>query len=646
MKRVCLSLIPLLAILILPSCLKAAEFPPITEEERAIVSVPGEPNAPAAVLFQKGEFLMMGYGQGIGSRASHLRIQVRMKILTEEGKSRGEITVQHSDATRLESFEGRTVLPDGRIVPVPAQAKFLRKTSRSKKTFETAMAFPAVEVGAILDYQYETVFKSPWFLEPWHFSDEVPVRYSEIVFKTATGWHMNPWIRSPVGVKIQQDYRVSAEGEERRAWAVNVPSVLQEPLGPPAADLSTQMLLLPTAYFSPELTLQLMQTWEVLAIWMHETYEKLRRKDSGVAQQARGIAGSGSQRQKAEALYRFVRDQIKTEPGVGIFADPEFPPRKVLAERRGEPAGKALLLQVMLKAVGIDSLVIWAADRSRGAIDTKVPSPYWFDTLLVGVQVDNETVFLDPSDTALAFGQLRAGYEGAWALIAGARQVRSLTLPQTPFDQNVRRAEIDLALDDAGRLSGKGSLLLTGQHAWQKIDWQEDEASTLKAWTDWLAEHYRDFQISDVKAAELPDERKVTVTWSMAQREEEVLGDESSLAPCAPLGPVTQPLVQSAASRKTKVMFEFADRDEVELRLRWPEGWEPESLPAPAAVQKQVGALDAGVEMKREERSLVYRRRFDITRKTLGGSEDYVEAQALFAEAEKSDAQKLFLVRR
>jgi hypothetical protein len=58
----------ILASLILTSTLlgaraaAAADFPPITDEERALAAVPGAPNAPAVVLFKKGEFLMAGYG--------------------------------------------------------------------------------------------------------------------------------------------------------------------------------------------------------------------------------------------------------------------------------------------------------------------------------------------------------------------------------------------------------------------------------------------------------------------------------------------------------------------------------------------------------------------------------------------------------
>src|SRR3954469_21413999 len=219
-------------ILALPASRGAAaeDFPPITDEERALTAVPGEPNAPAVVLYRKGEFLLAGYGTQRGGNASLLRVQVRMKILTEAGKSNGEVVISHSDARRLHGFQGRTVLPDGRVVPVPPDAEFVRKTSRTHKTFTTAVAFPAVQVGAILDYQYELGFDSIFQLEPWYFSDELPVRYSEVVFKAPSNLATQAWSRALAGVQVKRDH--TASGFATSAWVENLPSVPDDPYGP------------------------------------------------------------------------------------------------------------------------------------------------------------------------------------------------------------------------------------------------------------------------------------------------------------------------------------------------------------------------------------------------------------------------------
>lgn len=628
----------LFSFLIAGSRITAAELPPITDEERALTSVAGEPNAPAVILFKTAEFLMAGYELQTGAPVSYLRVHVRKKILTEEGKSDGEIAISHSDFTRLQRFEGRTVRSDGQVVPVPPDARFVRKTSRSRKTYQTAVAFPAVEVGAILDYSYELKLESILLLEPWYFSEDVPVRYSEIVFKTPPTLDIQVWTRSPLGAKVQRETEKNSSGYRIRAWGDSLPAVPDDAYSPPFADMAAQIMVLPVGSFFKD--------WPQACRLVGEGYTLFRWKDGDLVRRARELAGSEAPRRRAEILYRFVRDRIETEPFIGVFVDPDSNLAKILAEGRGDRAEKAVLLQAMLKAVRIGSRLVWAADRSRGAIDPQLPNPRWFDTVLVLVELDGQRFFLDPSDSALGFGQLRAGYEGTTALIHDHEKPETIILPETPFDRNLRRAEIDLALDGEGRLSGTGTLRLTGHHAWEKTDWQEDEAKTLDAWKSWLAASYRHFQISDLKVAESPDEGRVTLTWTMAEREEEVLGDEASVVPSAPLGPRAQPFVQPAASRRSPVMFDFPDREEVELRLRWPEGWTVDSLPRLIAARRAVGALSVEAELREEERSLVYRRRFDITRRVLASPQVYEAVRSLFAEVERSDAQALLLVRR
>lgn len=636
----------LLTGLFLGGPLLAADFPPVTEQERSLTAVAGEPNAPAVVLFKKSELLMMGYGRQ-GQVSSSLLVRARTKILTEEGKSRGEVSIPHSGYARLQGFQGRTVLPDGRVLPLAADAKFVRKTSARQKRSVTSVVFPGVEVGAILDYQYELRFDSPFYLEPWYFSDEVPVVHSEVTFKVPAAVQAKAWSSDPYKVGLQTDSRKTSDGTEVRVWAENLPSIPDEPFSMPFADLATQMMLLPTAYSDAAVHQPLLESWESICKIVDEVYQKALRKDGDAVKTARSIAGAGKDaRQKAEAVYRFVRDEVATEGYAGIWLGEGSTVGKTLADRRGDSAEKALLLQKMLEAVQIEARPVWAADRWRGQIDPELANPAWFDRVLVAAEIGGQRVFLDPSDRALGFGQLRYDYEGTPAVIHDRKKPETVVLPETPFDQNARRAVIDLTLGEDGALAGTGELVLTGAHAWERIDWQDDEARTLEAWKKWLEESYDGFAVSEVKFEERPDERKVQLTWKLAQREEDVLGDEASLVPSRPLGPLAQPFVQEGSKRRSQVLFAYSDRDEVELRLHWPEGWKVETLPSLAKQEKPGGAFVVEVEETEGERSLVYRRRFDLRSRMLASSKDYDAVRALYAAVEKSDAQPLALVRR
>jgi transglutaminase-like putative cysteine protease len=629
--------------LTLPGARAAAEdFAPITAEERALTAVPGEPNAPAVVLFRKGEFLLSGYGLQRGSQTSLLRVQVRMKILTEAGKSNGEVVISHSDARRLHGFQARTVLPDGRIVPVPPDARFVRKTSRTHKTFTTAVAFPAVQVGAILDYQYELGFDSIFYLEPWYFSDEIPVRYSEVVFKTPPELALQAWSRALTGVKTEQSQ--SASGYVTKAWAESLPPVPDDPYGPPFKDLAAQMLMLPTVRTSPYRE-PLFESWRSTCVLLGREYDQVRKRDGGVAEKAREIAGAGSPREKAQAIYRFVRDQIEDDVYIGVIADPAASLGKILSQRKASRAERALLLEAMLRAAGLEPRLVWAADRDRVTIDPQLPSPEWFDTMLVRVMLDGQPVYLDPSDRALGFGRLSAGHEGTQAVLFDVKTPETAVLPETPYYKSLRRAEIDLTLGADGRLTGTGALRLTGQQVARTVDW-EARAGAVEVWKAWLEKRFPGFQIAAVQPSQSIDDGTATVTWTLAQRPEEVLGDETAVVPSAPLGPLAQPFVQPAASRRSGVVFGELYRDEVELRLRWPEGWRVESKPVERNLTARIVSVSSHVEADPAARTLVYKRRFDVSQRQIGTSQEYENVRNLYAEVEKNDAQKLVLVHR
>jgi hypothetical protein len=447
------------------------------------------------------------------------------------------------------------------------------------------------------------------------------------------------WKKDPLGAGLHTETEDTASGVKLRVWAENVPAVPDEPYGPPFADLATQMMLVP---------MRLLESWESVCKFFDEVYQAAQKKDGEAVKKARAIAdrAGGGARPRAEAIYRFVRDEIANAEVESVAPREGSTVGKTLADQKGSSADKALLLQAMLAAAQVKSRLVWAADRSRGQVDMQVANPAWFDRVLIMAELDGGRVFLDPSDRALGFGQIRHGYEGMPAVLYDRETPETITLPESPFDQNGRRAVIDLTLDETGALAGTGELVLTGAHAWERIDWQDDDARTLEAWKKWLADRFQGFAVSDVSFEERPDDRTVQLTWKLAHHEEDVLGDETSLVPSRPLGPGRQPFLQPAGQRRSPVLLPHAGWEEMELRLRWPAGWRVDALPGLVKQDRAVGALVVDVVEKEAERTLVYRRRIELRRRRLDGARDYDAVRGLFAAVEKSDAQILALVRR
>lgn len=625
---------------------RGAGFPPVTEKERALKEVAGEPNAPAVVLLRKAELQVDLAEEDV---VSSLVVTSRTKVLTEAGKELGEVAIGHSGQVRLAAFEGRTILPDGRIIPVPKDAKFQRKLSTSRKRLVTTIAFPNVEVGSILDYRYELRFDSIYWLEPWVFSERVPVLHSEISYLMPAALQVRAWSRDPLGVGVKTDAATDRRGHRFRAWVENVPSVPQEPSSLPLQFFATQFMLVPTGYVNEYVNLRLLDTWASVCAAFDKAYDRARKRAGPVAQKALAIPPAAGRGQKAQAtaLFAFVRDEIATtEDDDGVHLREGVTLESVLAARSGGSTEKALLLEAMLRAASIDARIVWALPRDRGLVNDQLPNPNAFERCLVRATVDGETAYLDPSERSLGFGQLVASLESTEALVVDAKKPEWVVLPEMAFDRNLRRANLDLAADRQGRISGQGNLLLAGHHAQADMRPGRDSGKATETWREWLAGSFPGYEVSGVKVAESAEAQQVHVVWSLRQRDDDMLGNEARLTPSRPLGPLTQRFVLPVAQRRSPVLLEFADRSEVELRLRWAEGFTVDAAPRATQRRNAVGEFETAVIMDPVARSLTYKRRLDMTRKLTQDREQYEMMRALYGEAERNDAQALVLLRR
>lgn len=632
----CLFLLACALILAAPA---TADFAPITDAERALTEVPDDPGAPAVVLFKKARLKMMDYPREVSSM---FEVEARIKILTEEGMAYGEVEIPHSGFYRLKKIKGRTVLPDGRIVELPEDAVFEERRSKSSKLFVTKAVFPAVEVGAILDYRYVVRWDSFIALEPWYFHDELPTMLSEITYVKPDNLGVVPWGIQTSSEKLQTESRGTPKAVEVRVWVEDMVGFPSEPYSFPFADLSTRFMMIPKEIATGTARVPLLDSWKGACGFYLDGYKDFRGKSRAARKQALTLtAKQPSTREKIAAVYAFVRDEIRTIEGIGLAPREGARADKVLADRTGEPIEQALLLQEMLDAIKVDAEIVWVADRTTGRAVLEVPNPWWFDTAIVRVLIDGEPIFLDPSDRGLGFGAIPPIYEGTKAIVVG-KKPEEIELPTSPAERNLRRAQVDLALDDEGRVSGGGTLILEGHQAWQNLG-EKDAEGAREAWQEWLEESYPGFEVDEVQVEEDRRAQRVRVGWSLVQREEEVLGDETSLVLTRPIGPLSQPFALPPERRRTPVQLPYARRDEVTTTVSWPEGWALDVAPQDVNFAGPAGTVR--VRFEPDGNRLSFSRRFERTRSDFS-IDDYAVVRDLYEQLAKADAQDLVLVRR
>jgi len=617
-----------------------AELPSVSAADRALNSVSWDSGAVAVVLERDATVRLRDFSkQEVNST---LILDQREKILRPEGLERANVRLLHSAYTRLVRFSGNVLLPDGSRVELPADTSFKTTLSAAQRRFVSSFAFPGVVVGAILEYHAEFAWDSVFFVDPWFFHDSIPVQRSTITFEIPNSLEAAVWKRDPFQVGIRTEQLQAGRGYHlMRATAERLPGLTTETYGWPIADLASQIMMVPTAFRSADVYERLLSDWPSTCKIYDGLYYRALHEDAGIEARARQLTSGVSQKiDKVRALFRFVRDQIATDPVPGVAVVENRGIDDVLTAGRGDFADKTLLLAGLLESIKIPARILWVADRSGGQVDLQVPSPGWFDRPIAAVDLDGKRLYLDTSDRAIAFGALAAGLEGMPALVWSVKKPEIVTLPESPAADNARRARIVLHVDTDGSLAGEGHLLLAG-HAAAEARQSIGGTEAPESWSRWLGERSPGFRVADVRVGDRGDDG-LEAQWSLTSLDE-AAGNRLRFSPTVPLGPRTQPF-PIAVRRLSPALFPFNETEEVTLALDWPAEWQLHA--APDAVRFDGAAGSVLLEVTSGQNRVDVKHVFVRTRRLASSREEFEAVRELYRRVAETDARAVTLARR
>jgi transglutaminase-like putative cysteine protease len=385
------------------------------------------------------------------------RHHVTKKVLTYKGKKdNAELKIDYNPVWEEVKLLKATVTNGSQTKAVSQQeinlmdAGWVASAPRYPAAKTLVASLPAVEVGSVVEYEYERVKRDrPFFAATHIFRGFDPID-QETVKLTAPGALALQILKDDNGVAVPDETTagaVIAETTERRngkaTWQWNVRE--QTPLKPEDS-------LPPMQSFNPVLRITA-GNWRAYSQQVLAALNEAARGQTAAAQRAKEILQQAkSPDEKITAIRDFIVKNIRAA-GPGL---PDLPLSTVtkadqtLADGYGNMTDRAVLLHAMLQAIGL-SLEFVVVDygspvESLKQFETRYPAAYTFDSVLVRLNDGSRDIYLNDTNQYAQLGTTSA--DGHLAL--DLDQSKLETVAVAPENKTVRAYEYRIALTPEG----------------------------------------------------------------------------------------------------------------------------------------------------------------------------------------------------
>jgi transglutaminase-like putative cysteine protease len=607
----------------------AQDFDPLDPAALQRTSPKLDPNADAEYLLRKTKIEDRVYG---GDNVVLIYSNyVRLKIYTERGKERySTIDLAVGMDGTLSDLKARTILPDGRVVPLEKDAIFERDVKRpnGRTVRRRSFTMPAVEVGAVLEYQWRQTYNN-------RYSDNLHLDVQQEEPAWQVTFELKPIDFSKT--RFVDDLRMGTRAFqcEHPGWSrvghewygatfTDVAAFREEMYMPPEDQLRAWLLV----FYQPRIPIDGKKFWREFNKKHHAKVKLATKVDDRVGALAREVVtGIDNPEEKARRLAEYCRTKVKniyhplyavSSADIGSWK-PITKPSETLDRGMGTGDDIAHLFIALSQAVGLDARQAWMVGRDQFVFEPDFPHDHFMNRASVAVKIGQEWKFFDPSNPFLPPGMLSWPEEGVQALIVDPKEPQFANTPMSEPERTTDRSTGKFTLSPEGDLSGTVELTHEGYTAITertRFIRKTAEERILQFEEDWK-DRYAAAKLSNIEILHVEDVTKpLTIRYRVeipgyAQR----TGKRMFVAP-AVFQRAKQPLF-TASERRYPIYFYHAWREMDSVSIELPEGYvldaadAPESFPIGEAGEFKVKMRLLTAEGKR---TLLYERLFEMGR--------------------------------
>ena len=500
------------------------QFQPPSKEELAMTSDPHAPGAPAVFLYRE---------EISQDPTHHTTIYARIKILTPAGLDAATVPISYNrnfvfntagdnsshmasgtatswsmpDANRqgedqpwmaesydvrteVAALEGRTIHPDGSVVPLTGKTSDILKVTKDPH-HPTTMYFtmPDVTVGSIIEYRYQIRYDRfelapEWQVQQRYFADKEHFAY------TPAEQFMPDRNRDLGGSGTTDaallDVHAQAMTDLRSVQALppgksvtpqasglytldisDVPAFPSVPFAPPKQGLSYEVRFFYTPTIVPA------DFWnKEMGYWMKSLDKYTEPTQALKNTVSETCSPSDPPLVKAKKLYALVQNIENTDfnstgaPPSGSESFPVGKVENVLLDKKGTSNQIADLYYALAKIAGLHPQPERVASRSMRIFNPNLLVTDQLDTVLIALNIDGKNITLDPGTKFAPFQTLHWAHTGAGGItVADNGKAQDITTPVQKNTDNSTLHVGTLTISPKGEVSGLLKVAFLGQKA-------------------------------------------------------------------------------------------------------------------------------------------------------------------------------------
>jgi transglutaminase-like putative cysteine protease len=560
------------------------EFRTATPQELSMTAVDFAPGASAVILD------WVQWRDDVDSRETEY---VRIKILSEEGKKYGDVSIPYIPLiANLDKLEARTTKPDGTVVPFTGKTfeKLIVKTGGVRLISKT-FSLPDVRPGSIIEYRYTLGMRTMMLYgKRFTVQRELPVVREKIWLRPYGSFYNFFGFRGlPPGKKPEM-----VDKDHYEMTLDNVPAFEEERYSPPEYEVKPIV----NFYYMAE-KVEVDEFWKKTGKELTSSIEDFISGDPTPIHNAaaEAVAGAATSEEKLRKLYAVTQkvrnlayESDKTEAEERKLRDNKSA-QDVLRNGYGYSGEITRLFVALARSAGFDAHSVRIGSRDDSFFSKKLPVSDQLDSEVALVSVDGKEMVFDPGTPNAPFGIV------AWqkAYVPGMKLVKKqdaawMQTP-TPLAQEAlvtRKAALHV---DGEALKGKVTVTYKGQEALVRrlSNYTDDEAATKKALEDGIKTRFPEGAV--VKLTKLTGMK--TADPEVVAEYDIELPNAGSFAGSRALIPLsvfhaTDKNPFAPATRRAAVYFHYPWVEEDEVTLDVPSGYAVETMPNPADLDANI----------------------------------------------------------